>query len=194
MPSGEGGNVLQHGFSPVAESRSFDGSALEGSFELVDDQCGQSFAFNLFCDDQQRLPHFGHVLQQRQEISQVTDLLLMEKNKWIFQDTFHPVRVGDEIRGQIAPVELHSFNDIHSRIQTLGFFHCDDAVLADFVHGLGDDCADGLITIGRDSPNLGNHLAADFPAHFFQFFHHFYDSLVDSLLDQIGIGPCCHIL
>ncbi len=194
LSSGEDGDIFQHGFSSVAESRSFNRSAMEGSFKLVDDQCGQSFTFDLFGDDQQRLSHLGHVLQQRQEFSQVADLLLMEKNQRIFEDTFHPVRVSDEIRGQIAPVELHSFNDIHRRLQALSLFHCDDAVFSDFVHGLGDNTADGLIIIGGYRSNLGNHLAADFPAQFFQLLHHLYDSLIDSLLDQIGIAPCCHML
>src|SRR4029077_19387410 len=31
----------------------------------------------------------------------------------------------------------------------------------DFLHGLGDDLADGLVVVGRDGPDLSNHVAGN---------------------------------
>src|SRR4029077_20570060 len=37
----------------------------------------------------------------------------------------------------------------------------DDAILADFLHGLGNDLADGLVVVGRDGADLRDHVAGD---------------------------------
>ena len=88
------------------------------------------------------------------------DLLLVEKDQGVLQDAFHPVGVGDEIGGEVAAVELHALDDVQGRFHALGFLDGDDAVLADLVHGLGDDLADGLVVVGGDGADLGDHLAA----------------------------------
>src|SRR5262249_44071328 len=36
----------------------------------------------------------------------------------------------------------------------------DHAVFADFLHGFGDDAADGLVVVGGDGADLGDHVAA----------------------------------
>ena len=45
--------------------------------------------------------------------------------------------------------------------QRLGFFHRDDAILADFLHGFGNDGTDGLIVVGADGADLGNHVSGN---------------------------------
>ena len=54
----------------------------------------------------------------------------------------HLLGVGDEVRRQIAAVELHAFDDVQLELETLGLFDGDDAFLADLLHGLGDLLAD----------------------------------------------------
>jgi len=48
----------------------------------------------------------------------------------------------DEVRGEVALVELHAFDHVERRLDGLGFFDGDDAFLADLVHRVGDDVAD----------------------------------------------------
>jgi hypothetical protein len=53
-------------------------------------------------------------------------------------------------------VELHAFDDFEVGRQALAFFDSDDAVLADLVHRVGDDFADGLVAVGGDGADLGD--------------------------------------
>ena len=188
LPAGQDGDVLEHGLAPVAEARGLDGAALEGALELVDDQGGQRLALDLFGDDEKRTAHLGHVLEQGQEFSQVGDLLLMEKNQRIVEDAFHAVGIGDEIRGQVAAVELHALDDVHGRFEPLGFLDRDDAVLAHLVHGIGDDLADVGIVVGRDGADLGDHFAGHFAALLLEVFDDDRGGFLNPLLDHVGIG------
>ena len=53
--AGEDGDVAQHGLAAIAEAGGLDGTHVEHAAELVDDQRGERFAFDVFGDDQQRL-------------------------------------------------------------------------------------------------------------------------------------------
>ncbi len=48
LTTGQDRDVLQHGLATVAEARSLDGSDLQAATQLVDDQRGQSLAFDVF--------------------------------------------------------------------------------------------------------------------------------------------------
>ena len=50
-----------------------------------------------------------------------------------------PFGVGDEVRGKIAAVELHSFDHFERGLHGLRFLDGDDAILAHFLHGFGDE-------------------------------------------------------
>ena len=45
--------IFKHRFATVAKTRRFNGSNFQTATQLVDHQCGQRFAFNIFSDDQQ---------------------------------------------------------------------------------------------------------------------------------------------
>ena len=161
---------------------------MEGALELVDDEGGQGFALDLLGHDDERLAHAGDVLEQGQEVLQVADLLLVEEDEGLLEDALHPVGVGDEVGRQVAAVELHALDDLQRRLQALGLLDRDDAVLADLVHGLGDDLADGLVVVGRDGADLGDHLAADLAAQLLELADDRLDGLVDALLDHGRVG------
>ena len=74
---------------------------------------------------------------------------------------FHALGIGDEVRREIAAIELHAFDDFELGFERLRLFYGDDAVFADFLHGLGNDLADGLVIVGRDGADLGDHFAGD---------------------------------
>jgi hypothetical protein len=63
--------------------------------------------------------------------------------------------VGDEVGAEVAAVELHTLDVFGLEFQTLALFDGDDAVLADLVHDLGDQGADGLVG-GGDAGHLGD--------------------------------------
>src|SRR5713226_812871 len=145
LAAGEGGDVLQHGFAAIAEAGRLDGADLQRATELVDDQGGQRFALDVLSDDEQRYAALGDLLQQREHILHGADFLFVDEDVGIFQRRFHALRVGHEVRRQVAAVKLHAFDDFELSLEGLGLFHGDDAVLADLLHRLGNDVAgDGL--------------------------------------------------
>ena len=104
------------------------------------------------------LAHLGHLLQGREQILHAADLLLVDENEGIIQGDHHLLRIGHEIGGEVAAVELHPFHHVEGGLHGLGFFHGDDPFLAHLVHGFGNDVPDGLIVVGGDGADLG-----DFP-------------------------------
>src|SRR3546814_2930698 len=83
-------------------------------------------------------------------------LLLVDQDIRILKLDRHLFRVGDEIRRQIAAIELHAFDDIKLEFETLGLFDGDDAFLADLLHRLGDLLADDGVAIDRKSTRLNS--------------------------------------
>jgi hypothetical protein len=76
---------LQHGLAAVAEARSLDGRDLQGAAELVDDQGRQRLALDVLGDDQQRLALLGDLLEHRQQVLHVGDLLLVDQDVGVLQ-------------------------------------------------------------------------------------------------------------
>ena len=65
------------------------------------------------------------------------------------------LRVGDEVRRQVALVELHTFGELELGAERVRLLDGDDAVFADFVDRFGDRGADGCVG-SRDRSDLGN--------------------------------------
>src|SRR5467141_4538210 len=53
-------DVLQHRLAAIAEARSLDGGNLEAATQTVDDEGGESFAFDVFRDDDERIARMHH--------------------------------------------------------------------------------------------------------------------------------------
>ena len=60
----------------------------------------------------------------------------------VFEHAFHRRRLVDEVRRQVALVELHAFDELERGLGRLAFFDGDDAVFADLFHGVGQQVAD----------------------------------------------------
>ena len=78
----------------------------------------------------------------------------MDQDVGVLEDRLHRLGIGDEVGREVALVELHAFDDFEGRLDALGFFDGDGAVLADLVHGVGDDVADGGVPVGGDGGDL----------------------------------------
>ena len=66
----------------------------------------------------------------------------------------HGVRLVDEVRRQVAAVELHALDNGQLVLEARTFLNGDHAFLAHALHGLGDDLADGLVGVGGDGADL----------------------------------------
>ena len=115
LAAGQDGDVFQHGLAAVAEARRLHGAGVQGAAQLVHHQGGQRFAFHFLGDDQQRLAGARDLLEQRQQVLHVADLLLVDQDVGIFEHRFHALRIGDEVGREIAAVELHAVHGAPAR-------------------------------------------------------------------------------
>src|SRR5882757_5906225 len=158
LTAGQHRDVLQHGLAAIAEARSLDGGNLEAATQTVDDEGGESFAFDVFRNDDERLAGLHHGFQQRKQFVQVGELLLVDQDVGVIEFDAHLVGVGDEVGRDIAAVELHAFDDIEFGLEGLRFFNRDDALVADLLHGVGEELADFGVAVGGDGADLGDFL------------------------------------
>ena len=124
--------------------------------QLVDDERRERLALDILGDDQQRPRRLNDGLEDREQRLQVRQLLLVDQDVRVVELDRHLLGVGDEVRRQVAAVELHAFDDVELRGHALGFLDSDDAFLADLFHRLGDHVADFLLAVRRDGADLGD--------------------------------------
>src|SRR5712671_178605 len=188
LAAGEGGDVFEHGLAAVAKARGLDGGALQRAAELVHHEGGQRFAFDVLSDDQEGLAHLGGLLEQREQVLHRADFLFVDEDADVLEDALHALGVGDEVGGEVAAVELHAFDYFEGGLHRLGFLDGDDAILADLLHGFGDDAADLLVIVGGDGANLGNHVALDVLVKLLDFRNGDFDGLFNAALESGGAG------
>ena len=85
------------------------------------------------------------------------DLLLVDQDPRVLEHALHLVfGVGDEVRRQVALVELHAFDDSTFGREALAFLDGDDAVLADLVHRVGQRMSPiSGVVVGGDGSRPG---------------------------------------
>ena len=133
-------------------------STRDGALELVDDQGRERLAVDVLGDDEQRLAQLDGLLERREELLDARDLLVRDEDGRVLEDGLHAVRVGHEVLGDVAPVELHPLGVFLLEADRLTFLDGDDTVLADLVHDLGDELAD--LGIGGADGGHGRDLVA----------------------------------
>ena len=187
--AGQNGNVLKHRLAPVAEAGGFDRKHIEGAAQFVDHQRGQRLTIDVLGKDQKVLGHLEYLLQGREEIGHRGNLLVGNQDVGVFDLRFHLLGIGDEVRADIAAVELHSLDKLGLVLQTLGLLNGDDAVLADLLHHLGNQIAD-LGVHGGYRGHLGNLvLALDLGRLALELLDDCLGSHLDALLQRHRLGP-----
>ena len=84
--AGQDGDVFQHGLAAIAEARCLHAAGLQNAADVVDHQCGERFAFDVFSDDQQRTTGLGYLLEHRQQIADAGDLLVVQQDVGIVEN------------------------------------------------------------------------------------------------------------
>ncbi len=165
LGAGQDGDVLEHRLATIAEARRLDGDRSEQPTDAVDHQRGERLAVDVLGNDQQRLLRLRDLLQQRQQVADRGDLALVQQHVRVIERGFHPLGVGNEVRRDVALVELHALGELELDAGGLALVDGDDAVLADLVHRLRDQVTDRTVLRGdgrdiRDLCSVGN-LARD---------------------------------
>src|SRR4051812_16294668 len=154
LPTGEDRDVLEHLLAAIAEARRLHRRDLQRSAELVDDQRRERLTLDLLRDQEDGPAGADHLLEHGDQIRHRAQLLLGDQDVRVFQLDHHPGRIGDEVRRDVAAVELHALDHLERGLEALRLLDCDDAFLAHLLHRVRDDVADGLVAVGGDGADL----------------------------------------
>ena len=94
--------------------------------------------------------------EQRQQFLQARQLLFVNQDVGVIHLRPHLVGIGDEVGRDVAAVELHAFDHVEFGLERLCFFDRDHALVADFLHRVGEELADLGIAVGGDGADLGD--------------------------------------
>src|SRR5579862_2617884 len=115
LAAGQDGDVLHHGLAAVAVAGGLHGADVERAAQLVHDQRGQRVTLDVLADDEEGLAGLGDLLQQGDQVLDRRDLLLVDQDVAVLQRRLHLLGLGDEVRRQVALVELHALNPLDVR-------------------------------------------------------------------------------
>ncbi|KAI3480490.1 hypothetical protein L1887_57336 [Cichorium endivia] len=152
----EDAEIAEDALAVVAEAGRLDGRHLELATQLVEDAGGERLAVDVLGDDEQRAAELCGGLERRQNVLERRDLLLREQDERLLELDLGGLDVGDKVRGDVAAVEAHALGDLDLVLERLALLDGDDALLADLLHGGGDELADVLVAVGRDGGDLGD--------------------------------------
>ena len=77
---------------------------------LLSNQRRHRFAFDVLGDNQHLAAGLHNLLEQRQDLLNVADLLVGDEDVRVIQHGLHLVGVGRHVGGNVAAVELHALN------------------------------------------------------------------------------------
>ena len=85
LAAGKNCDVFEHCLAAIAEARSLDGRDIQCAAKLVDYQCGESFTLDIFGNDEQRSAHLCNLFEDRQKVTHVRDLFLVDQDQRLVQ-------------------------------------------------------------------------------------------------------------
>ena len=188
LAAGEDGHVGQHRLAAVTETGRLDRHDVQQAANLVHDQRGKGLTVDVLGNDHERLLGLGDLFQQRQEIRHRGDLACVQQDVRVVRSGFHPLRVGHEVRGDVALIELHSLGELELEAHGRRFLDGDDTVLADLAERLGDELADLRVLRGDRRHVRDLLLLLDLAGRLQQQVGHGGGRRVDPLLHGHGVG------
>ena len=193
--AGENRDVFEHCFAAVAKARSLDGCDLQRAAELVDNERRERLALDVFGDDQERFAGLCHLLEKRQHVLETADFLLVNQDVGVLKNRLEVLGIRHEVRREVALVELHAFDDVEGRLDALGFFNGDRAVLADLVHRISDNLADGGVPVRGNGGDLSDLVAIlDLLADLGEFRDDGFNGFAYTALEAGRVGARGHVL
>ena len=121
---------------------------------LIKDQACQRLTFNIISDNQKRSFLLNCSLNKLQDLIEVRDLMLRDKNQRLLEFHFLSFLVIDEIRRNISSIELHSLNELYLMLESLTLPDSNNSSFTDLINKIRKKPTDLLITVSRNSSNV----------------------------------------
>ena len=187
-------DVFEHGLAAIAETRGLDCGYVQYTAQAIDHQGGQGFFLDVLSDDQQGFAGTGDLFENGDQILHQANFLVGDQDVGIIQHRLHALGIGGEVRGDVALVEAHPFGDFEFGGHRFAFFEGDDALLAHFVHGVGNHPTHFFVVTGGNGAHLGDgNAVADWLGVLLNLAHQEFGGLVDTTLQGDGIGAGSHV-
>src|SRR6202035_2409297 len=154
LTASQDSDVFEHGLATLAEARSLYCHNLEATAQLVDDERGKRLALNILGYDDERFRGLHYGFQKGKQFLKAGKLLLVDQDVGIIHLGAHLFGIGDEVRRDVTAIELHSFDNFEFCLQGFRFFDRDHALVANFLHRIGEKLADLSIAIGGNRADL----------------------------------------
>src|SRR6185503_12582660 len=122
--AGQNGEVVQNIFAAVAKAWGFYGNRVKHTLELVEYQCGEHFALNVFGNKYEVLfARLGEFFEKWQELLDTTYFLISNNNGWFFVHGFHAGGVGCHVGAYKTAVHRKAFYNFSLEVRCLTFFY-----------------------------------------------------------------------
>lgn len=192
---GENSEITKDALAVVTEAGGLDGGDLELTTELVQNADGESLTLDVLGNDDERAAESGGGLKGGENVLDSGDLLLGEQDQGLLELDLLGLGVGDEVRGGVATVEAHTLGDLELIIQGLALLDGNDTLLANTLHGGGDELADVGVAVGGDSGDLGDLLTGgDGAGVGLEVFHSGLDGSLDTAAQIHGVAAGGNVL
>lgn len=192
---GEDSKIAEDGLAVVTEAGGLDGGNLELATELVENADGESLALKVLGDDDERTAELVGDLESGDDVHGGGDLLLREEDQGLLELDLLGLGVGDEVGGDEAAVEAHTLGDLELIEESLTLLDGDDTLLADLLHGVGNQLANVLVAVGRDGGDLGDLLrGGDVAAVLLEVLDDVVDGSLDTAAEIHGVAASSDIL
>src|SRR5699024_7074925 len=96
--TGQDSDVFEHGLAAITKAGGFDSCGFEDVTDVVHNQSGQCFAFDIFGDDQQGTIGFGDLFEDGQQVADVADLFVVDQDVGLIELSSLFFGSGDKVR------------------------------------------------------------------------------------------------
>ena len=96
-------------------------ATVQRAAELVDDQRRERLALDVLGDDEERLPAARDLSRAAGAGPSCCEIFFSLMRMYgVLEHDLHPLGIGDEVRREVAAVELHALDDLERRLGALG--------------------------------------------------------------------------
>jgi hypothetical protein len=122
-------DVLQLRLATVAEAGGLDGDRLEDAADLVEHESRESLALDVLGDDDELLAVLDHLVDDRQKVLDVRDLLVRDQDVGVLEDASWRSGSVTKYGVDVALVEAHALGELELGAEGLRLLDGDDASL-----------------------------------------------------------------
>ena len=123
-------NISKHFLLPIPKPWSFNSKDIEHTSNFIQHKRCQSFSIYIFSNDYKIFfSCSSYRFKHSQNLFDRTNLLISNKNIWLFYYCLHSLSISYQIRTRISLIKLHSRFDLLGKPNRFSFFYSNSSIL-----------------------------------------------------------------